>query len=103
MTLQRAVFFGQRNHRVFAGDRFGHQFDDRRRNRHVAQVVVLKPIAGGHRLHDLFAGGVAQLHQRLLRLDSLRYGQLLSFGPLLVADKALFYQVFAEIHEDCLG
>ena len=53
--LERAVLFGQRNHGVFAGDRLGHQFDDRRRNRHVAQVEELVAVHVGHRLHDLLA------------------------------------------------
>ncbi len=39
---QRAVLLGHRQNGIFAGDRFGHQFDDRGRNDDFAQIDVVE-------------------------------------------------------------
>ena len=58
--LQRAVFLGHRQDRVFAGHRFGHQFDDRRRNDDFVQIDEVEAVLLGHRPHHFFAGGIAE-------------------------------------------
>ena len=93
--LQRAVLFGERNDGVFAGDRLGHQFDHRRRNRHVAQVEELVAVHVGHGLHDLLAGGVALLDENLVDLAAIVLGDGLRLGQLLRADDAAPNKIFA--------
>ena len=98
--LQRAVFFGQRNDGVFAGHRLGHQFDHRGRNRHVAQIEELVAVQVGHRLHDLFAGGVALLDQDLMDLAAIVLGNSLRLGQLIRPNDAPTDKKFAQVcHE----
>ena len=98
--LERTIFLGQRNDRVLAGDRFGHQFDHRRRNRHIAQVEELIAVHVGHRLHDLLAGGVALLDEDLVDLAAVVLGDGLRLGQLLRADDAPPDEKFAQVCHD---
>ena len=99
--LERAILLGQRNDRVFAGDRLGHQFDNRRRNRHVAQVEEFVAVHVGHRLHHLLARGVALLDEDLVDLAAVLLGDGLRLGQLLGADDATSNEVFAQVCHDC--
>ena len=95
--LQRAVFFGERNDRVFAGDRLGHEFHDRRRNRHVVQIEELVAVQVGHRLHDLLAGGVALLDEDFVDLAAIVLGEGLGLGKLLLADDPPLDEKIAQV------
>ena len=87
--LEGAIFFRERNDRVFAGDRFGHEFDHRRRNRDVVQVVVFVAVELGEGLGDLFAVGVAELDDGVLQLEPPRLGDGLRLLELFGTDDPL--------------
>ena len=61
--FQRAVLLGHRQDGVFAGDRFGHQFDDRRRNDDFVQVDEVEAMLLGDGPHDFVAAGIAEADQ----------------------------------------
>jgi hypothetical protein len=51
----------------------------------------------GHGLHDLLAGGVALLHENLVNLTTILFGNGCSFSQLFGADDAPPYQEFAQV------
>ena len=70
MTLRRAVLLGQRHDDVLAGDRLGHQLDDRGGDLDLAEVDELQAVLLGLGLHDVLGLGVAQLGQGVLERTS---------------------------------
>ena len=86
---QLAVGLGQRHGDVFAGDRFGNQFDDGGRDGDFAEVDVVQAVLLGHRPHHFLTGGVAQPRQGVGQADAQFGDHLLGFGQLVRADHAL--------------
>ncbi len=98
MTRQRAVFLRHRQDRVFAGHRFGHQLDDRRRNDDFVEIDEVEAVFLGHRPHHLVAGRVAEDAQRVGDFLSRRFGDARGFGELIGADRALADENLGKIH-----
>ena len=61
--LDRVVFVGNRNDFVFAGYRFGNQFDDLVGNSNRLQIDVFKVMEFRKCLGDLFARGVSEARE----------------------------------------
>ena len=97
MTFSLPSRLGQRDDDVFAGHRFGHQFDDRRGDDHFAEIDIIQAVLLGHRPHHVFAGGIAQPDQGVGQLHARLAGHLLGFGQLFGADNALADEDFGII------
>ena len=95
--LQRAVFLRHRQNGVFAGDRFGHQFDDRRRNRHLLEIDEIEPMLLGHGPHDFVAAGIAEPDQFVGHFLARFLGKPLGVGQLVGADDPFANQNFGII------
>ena len=95
--LQRAVLLRHRQDRVFAGQRLGHQFDDRRRNDDFLEVDEVQPVLLGHCPHHLFAAGIAEADQLVADPLAGFLGQPLGLGQLVGADDAFSDQDVCKI------
>ena len=100
-NLQRAVFLGQRQNGVFAGDRFGHEFDDGGGNGDFVQIDEVQAMLLGHGPHDFFAGGVAEDDQLVREPSCPTTWRRFGFGQLVGGDDALADQDFGKV--DFLG
>ena len=96
--LQRAILFGHRQDGVFAGHRFGHEFDDRRRNHDFVQIDEVQAVFLGDRPHDFVGGRIAQHRQLVGNLLARGFGDPLGFGQLVGADRSLANQDLGKIH-----
>ena len=85
--LERAVLLRQRQDDVFAGDRFGHQFDDGGRDGDFGQVDELQAVELGDGAHDLFGGGVAELDEGVCSLAPVCCWMALRFVELIGAEE----------------
>ena len=95
--LQRIVFLGQREDGVFAGDRFGHQFDDFGRDLELRQIDELQAVLFGHRPHDFLAGGIAEFHEAVGDIGILLPCHLLGLVELIATNDPAPDQDFSKI------
>jgi len=84
--LERILLFGQREGRVFAGDRLRHQLNHVLRNLQLRQVDEFHVVELGHRPHDFFTRGVAEFHEAVGHICVLLPRHLLSFVELIATD-----------------
>ena len=94
---QGSVVFVEWQHTVFAGDRFGDQFDDFFADVSGSQVDVGDLVKFGQRFGDLFGRGVFHLHQNVADIGAGVLGDLFSFGKLIQADDAFLEKQFGEV------
>ena len=94
---QRAVFVAERQDHVFAGDRFGDQFDDLVRNPFLAKIDKGDFVEFGESQGDFFGCRVFQLDQDVADINAGFFGDVLGFGQLIKADDASFEQQIGEV------
>ncbi len=88
---------GVRQNDIFPRDRFGHQFDDRRRDGDLGQVNELHAAVFGDGAADLLLGSIAKFDQGVLYFDAGLGRQPLGLFELIRREDLLADQKFGEV------